>query len=89
MARPSMRPTSTFSGTPANADVGPVTITVRATDWQRAFVEDQFVADGGQRQRRADGGQRHRRPERPPRTQPFSFAVRRRTPSPTSMSATR
>ncbi len=35
--------TRTFSGTPANADVGPVTITVRATDGSAAFVEDQFV----------------------------------------------
>ena len=35
--------TRTFSGTPANADVGPVTITLRATDLAGAFVEDQFV----------------------------------------------
>ncbi len=35
--------TRTFRGTPANADVGPVTITVRATDASLAFVEDQFV----------------------------------------------
>ncbi len=34
--------TRTFSGTPANADVGTVTITVRATDLVGAFVEDQF-----------------------------------------------
>ncbi len=35
--------TRTFSGTPANADVGSVTVTVRATDASLAFVEDQFV----------------------------------------------
>ncbi len=34
--------TRTFSGTPANADVGSVTITVRATDIAGAFVEDSF-----------------------------------------------
>ena len=34
--------THTFSGTPANADVGAVTVTVRATDLSGAFVEDQF-----------------------------------------------
>ena len=32
--------TRTFSGTPANTDVGTVTITVRATDTSAAFVED-------------------------------------------------
>ncbi|MCK7519852.1 MAG: putative Ig domain-containing protein [Ignavibacteriales bacterium] len=69
--------TRTFSGTPANADVGPVTITVRATDGQAAFVEDQFVADGGQRQRRAHRGQRRSPTRTPPKTQPFSFTVRR------------
>ncbi len=34
--------TRTFSGTPANADVGTITVTVRATDVAGAFVEDQF-----------------------------------------------
>ncbi len=34
--------TRTFSGTPANADVGTHTLTVRATDSNGAFVEDQF-----------------------------------------------
>ncbi len=34
--------TRTFSGTPANADVGTVAITVRATDSGGAFVEDSF-----------------------------------------------
>ena len=34
--------TRTFSGTPANADVGTVSIIVRATDGAGAFVEDQF-----------------------------------------------
>ncbi len=34
--------TRTFSGTPANADVGTVTVTVRATDLAGAYVEDQF-----------------------------------------------
>ena len=32
----------TFSGTPLNADVGTVTITVRATDASNAWVEEQF-----------------------------------------------
>jgi VCBS repeat-containing protein len=35
--------TRTFAGTPANADVGAATITVRATDGSGAWVEDQFV----------------------------------------------
>jgi hypothetical protein len=34
--------TRTFSGTPANADVGTVTITVRATDGTGAFVDTTF-----------------------------------------------
>ena len=34
--------TRTFSGTPANGDVGVYTLTVRATDGSGAFVEDQF-----------------------------------------------
>ena len=34
--------TRTFSGTPLNADVGTVTVTVRATDTSSAWVEDQF-----------------------------------------------
>ena len=34
--------TRTFSGTPANSDVGVVTVTVRATDTGGAWVEDQF-----------------------------------------------
>ena len=34
--------TRTFTGTPANTDVGTITITVRATDGSAAFVEDQF-----------------------------------------------
>ncbi len=34
--------TRTFSGMPANADVGTVTITVRATDASNAWVEEQF-----------------------------------------------
>ncbi|HZV55613.1 MAG TPA: cadherin-like domain-containing protein [Rhodocyclaceae bacterium] len=33
----------TFTGTPANADVGAATITVRATDGSGAWIEDQFV----------------------------------------------
>ena len=35
--------TRTFSGTPANADVGSSTITLRATDGSGAFAEDVFV----------------------------------------------
>ncbi len=38
-----MPPRAPSRGTPANADVGSVTITVRATDGSAAFVEDQFV----------------------------------------------
>jgi Domain of unknown function (DUF4347)/Cadherin-like/Bacterial Ig domain/Putative Ig domain len=34
--------TRTFSGTPANADVGTISITVRASDGSAAFVEDTF-----------------------------------------------
>ncbi|UCH17912.1 MAG: putative Ig domain-containing protein, partial [Burkholderiales bacterium] len=34
--------TRTFTGTPANADVGTATITVRATDGSGAWVEEQF-----------------------------------------------
>jgi Domain of unknown function (DUF4347)/NPCBM/NEW2 domain/Bacterial Ig domain/Cadherin-like/Putative Ig domain/Cadherin domain len=34
--------TSTFSGTPANGDVGSYLVTVRAIDQSGAFVEDQF-----------------------------------------------
>jgi hypothetical protein len=34
--------TRTFSGTPANADIGTVTVTVRATDTGGLWVEDQF-----------------------------------------------
>ena len=34
--------TRSFTGTPANADVGSYTITLRATDLSGAFVEDQF-----------------------------------------------
>ncbi len=34
--------TRTFTGTPTNADVGTVTVTVRATDGSAVFVEDQF-----------------------------------------------
>ena len=35
--------TRTFSGTPANADVGTVTVTLRATDGSAAFIEDTFA----------------------------------------------
>ncbi|MCK7519848.1 MAG: hypothetical protein MZV64_20010 [Ignavibacteriales bacterium] len=90
LADASMPPRGPSRGTPANADVGPVTITgTRHRSASAAFVEDQFVADGGQRQRRADGGQRHRRPERPPKTQAVQLHRSPPTPSPTSMSATR
>ena len=39
--------TRTFSGTPANADVGSVTVTVRATDAGGLFVEDNFTLTVG------------------------------------------
>ena len=35
--------TRTFTGTPANADVGSATVTVRATDLAGLYIEDQFV----------------------------------------------
>ena len=49
--------TRTFSGTPLNADVGTVTVTVTADDGNGGTVSDTFDIVVGNSQRCADGGQ--------------------------------
>jgi hypothetical protein len=70
--------TRTFSGTPANGDVGAIDVKVTATDGSNAFAQRRVPDHGGQCQRRADAGQRHRcRPEPRPKTRRSASPCRR------------
>ena len=55
--------TRTFSGTPLNADVGTVTVTVTADDGNGGTVSDTFDIVVSNTQRCADGGQPDPRPD--------------------------
>ena len=60
--------TRTFSGTPANADVGTIAVRVTATDGNGGSVNDTFTLTVANTNDAPTRGQRDRRPERRPRT---------------------